>query len=483
MANIRHIVEQSKEERLRITLAMSEIVQRDGLIPPFSLEALKQKLEEISPKIGIAKELYNWALIMLNNEIWRKEFAKVDYDKRILLLPQCLRKQGTCIAKFDSIGLLCEACGNCKIDGLLNLAEDLDMLSVVSDSTSSVQALFESGKVEAVIGVSCLKSMEKSFENLLKQGVAAMAIPLLKDGCKDTDVDAKEVMEIMKLKISGKPFLNFIEIKNEVQTWFSIDRLREHIEISGDICEVEGLEYLSQAGNRWRPSLLVSVYFALTNEPIENVAKLAIAIECFHKASLILDDIEDDDDFRDGILNLHKKLGLSQAINVGDWLIGLGYDLVSSFPAKRNLVSLVAKVHRYLCQGQGQDLANYKDLSLAETLDIYAKKTSKAFGLSLSLALALSDFYEDYAEILEEFAENFGIAYQLYDDIRDLEIDENISMIYTLTKEFGAENARAKLHNLYEEYLAKAYKSLEKLNNVSLKRLLFSAMGKVFKDV
>src|SRR6185503_2935803 len=58
------------------------------------------------------------------------------------------------------------------------------------------------------------------------------------------------------------------------------------------------------------------------------VKRAALAIECFHKASLVHDDIEDDDTFRYGRETLHRQYGVGTAINIGDYLIGLGYRLV-----------------------------------------------------------------------------------------------------------------------------------------------------------
>ena len=55
-----------------------------------------------------------------------------------------------------------------------------------------------------------------------------------------------------------------------------------------------------------------------------------MAIEAFHKASLVHDDIEDDDRYRYGRETLHRQFDLGTAINVGDYLIGLGYRLVGS---------------------------------------------------------------------------------------------------------------------------------------------------------
>src|SRR4029079_4630281 len=66
----------------------------------------------------------------------------------------------------------------------------------------------------------------------------------------------------------------------------------------------------------------------LDNWPLA-VKRAALSIETFHKASLVHDDIEDDDLFRYGEQTLHRRFGMPTAINVGDYLIGLGYRLIS----------------------------------------------------------------------------------------------------------------------------------------------------------
>ena len=77
------------------------------------------------------------------------------------------------------------------------------------------------------------------------------------------------------------------------------------------------------------------VYLALTGDqcddepPIpEDLKKLAVAVECFHKASLIHDDIEDNDAERYGEPAMHTEHGMPVALNVGDFLLGEGYRLI-----------------------------------------------------------------------------------------------------------------------------------------------------------
>ena len=61
--------------------------------------------------------------ILINNEAWRDALAAVPFDRRLLLLPKCLREEEHCPAPFDEFGLLCKQCGLCSIQDLQEEAE------------------------------------------------------------------------------------------------------------------------------------------------------------------------------------------------------------------------------------------------------------------------------------------------------------------------------------------------------------------------
>ena len=67
----------------------------------------------------------------------------------------------------------------------------------------------------------------------------------------------------------------------------------------------------------------------------DDLRKVAVAVECFHKASLIHDDIEDNDAQRYGETTLHEEHGVAVALNVGDLLIGEGYRLLAAATRRR----------------------------------------------------------------------------------------------------------------------------------------------------
>src|SRR3978361_1545504 len=88
--------------------------------------------------------------------------------------------------------------------------------------------------------------------------------------------------------------------------------------------------------------------------------RIAVAVECFHKASLIHDDIEDNDDLRYGEQTVHAQHGIPVALNVGDLLLGEGYRLIaeSDAPAeaRAEMLRVAAMGHRNLSLGQGAEL-------------------------------------------------------------------------------------------------------------------------------
>ena len=121
----------------------------------------------------------------------------------------------------------------------------------------------------------------------------------------------------------------------------------------------------------------------------DSVLRTAMSIEAFHKASLVHDDIQDGDAFRYGDKTLHKKYGVPTAINVGDYLVGLGYRLVSrdrkeiGAETAADILDYLADAHQRLCEGQGAELmwrdATDKALKPIDALKVYALKTAPAF--------------------------------------------------------------------------------------------------------
>lgn len=217
--------------------------------------------------------------------------------------------------------------------------------------------------------------------------------------------------------------------------------------------ETVAYEFLARGGKQARPFMTLATYVALgpqngqklspssegeagaTPWQIPNhVRRVAISIESFHKASLVHDDIEDEDEYRYGQPTLHRRYGIASAINVGDYLIGMGYRLVSRDAAvlgpeaAADLIDILAEAHQRLCEGQGAELywrdSLDKQLHPEDALQIYALKTSPAFEAALLCGARLRGAIANYREAFRRFARHVGIAFQILNDLKDWESDE-----------------------------------------------------------
>jgi len=159
------------------------------------------------------------------------------------------------------------------------------------------------------------------------------------------------------------------------------------------------------------------------------VQRTAMSIEVFHKASLVHDDIEDNDDYRYGEPSLHKRYGIPIAINVGDYLVGMGYRLVSGCAAElggetvADLLDCLADAHQRLSEGQGAELlwreSDDKRLTVDQALRVYSLKTSPAFEVAFYSGLRLAGAVGGEVEYVRRFSSCLGVAFQILNDLQD----------------------------------------------------------------
>ncbi len=425
------------DERAAVRAVIKRYAEDEALTPPLTIEELDTHIEKLVSIRALSSGFADYAMVLLNNEVWRQTVASTPCDRRLLLLPQCLRSSTSCPAGMDEFGLLCEECGRCPIGELQVMAEELGYVVLVAEGSTVVSKLLESGKVDTVIGVSCLSALEQSFSKMISNAIPGLAIPLHFDGCIDTKVDLEQVREAIAMKSDAKTAarLDTEKLRKEVLSWFQPSAISEIFEADSTITSTISCDWLTCGGNRWRPYLLTCVYSALKecgSQPPPPVRQLSVAVECFHKASLIHDDIEDDDDLRYGKNTLHCQYGMPVALNVGDFLIGVGYRFIAdcdiSDEKKARMLSVAATHHCELTLGQGEELYGMNRLqpfSSKETLNIFRQKTSPAFGLALLLGAIAADGGEELCDILSEFSLSLGVAYQIHDDLREFLDKEN----------------------------------------------------------
>src|SRR6266850_7520415 len=433
-------VPQTPIERSHILNAIRHYVAEYNPVPPVPLEELKVHADRLVQMLGVDAVYRDYIGVLINNEMWRETLATVPYERRLLLLPKCLRVESKCPAPFDEFGLLCKQCGLCTIQDLQAEAEKLGYATLVAEGSAIVMSLIQTGKIEAIVGVSCLSVLERAFPYMEAAAIPGVAVPLLQDDCIDTTVDIDWVWEYIHLTSDDHTRrLDLSALREEVDFWFSPAALDLIMGNAEGETERIARQWLGRAGKRWRPFLTVAAFQALrgdTSAPLpEDIRKLAVAVECFHKASLIHDDIEDNDALRYGEKTLHEEHGVPVALNVGDLLIGEGYRLIASCKVsgeqKAQMVLVASQGQRQLCRGQGAELCwarKPQPLTSSQVLDIFRQKTAPAFEVALKLGAlyaspvngaSAAETIEELAETLQVYSEALGIAYQIRDDLSD----------------------------------------------------------------
>ena len=196
----------------------------------------------------------------------------------------------------------------------------------------------------------------------------------------------------------------------------------------------EGMRYsVLNGGKRLRPILLLMV-LELFNKKIDLGLPIAVAIEMIHSYSLVHDDLPalDNDEYRRGKLTTHKKFGEAEAILIGDALLTHSFSVVADetkgiTPDK--LIKIIGMISRYagingMIGGQTVDIESEKKRVSLETLKyIHENKTGKLIKLPIEIGAIISDATEEEYKAEEKYANGIGLAFQIKDDILDIEGD------------------------------------------------------------
>lgn len=181
--------------------------------------------------------------------------------------------------------------------------------------------------------------------------------------------------------------------------------------------------FLQLGGKRMRPMLSLMAC-KLTGSPMEKALPVALAVEYFHNFSLIHDDIMDAAPLRRGQATVHEKWNTNIAILSGDVLLVRAYDYLASYDAEtfQQLFKLFNRTAIEVCEGQQKDMdfEQLSDVSESEYLEMIRLKTSVLLGCALQMGGIVGGAAQKDAQLLYEFGEQLGLAFQIQDDILDL---------------------------------------------------------------
>jgi len=185
---------------------------------------------------------------------------------------------------------------------------------------------------------------------------------------------------------------------------------------------------------------------------------IATAVELLHNASLIQDDLQDRAQARRGAATVWSKYGANCAIGLTDLAISAAFRSVADVSDPRLIPGLIERVHQAIAatlRGQTEDLSG-QATGVDSAITLARRKSGPLFGLALGLPLYFADRTESL-KTANDAAEDFGVGYQIYDDIVDLADDRASgscsNMVIAMEKSLPAAAARTQARRLANKYL------------------------------
>ncbi len=233
---------------------------------------------------------------------------------------------------------------------------------------------------------------------------------------------------------------------------------------------------LFAGGKRVRPLLCIAAAEAVAGDP-EGIEDAACALELVHTYSLIHDDLPalDNDDLRRGVSTCHKVFGEAMAILAGDALLTLAFEVLSrlEIDAGRRIalvreLATAAGTAGGMIGGQVADLEGEGQAATAPLLEsIHRAKTGALLCASLRIGAIYAGAGADELEALSCYGRHIGLAFQIVDDILDVEQPSE-----TLGKTAGKDAKQAKItfpavygldrsRGMAEHELLKAHQALQ----------------------
>lgn len=465
-------------DRLRAMAADLVASWRSGGMPTGARSAagLRLQAENLCNRAGAGESHVGWTMVTIVSEHWRDKLSGGLSGRRLLLLPDCPMVAG--LTEESDGSRPPRLCGpGCVIGTLWGAAREQGwVVETTSQAVAGIGGLL-TGQYDGILGVARLEHLEKAFAMVPAFALPIAAVPFHPQSLTQLDtpaggsaacasaasqsaLDAEWVLGL--LGVAGgqiAPVADHLPLLREAAELFLPASLRGIAATAGVPEALDWMEgrpeplvstarfaadYLGRGGKFLRPFITLASFEALTAKDEDSagtgkraaeqtavraaVRAAAVAVEVFHKASLIHDDIEDADEMRYGRKSLHKEVGIPVAINTGDHLLGFGYRIMATLPevdagCRADLVAMLSEAHIRLARGQGAELwwRDTRDtpLTVCEALAIYGLKTSPAFEVALSIGVRLAGVLPSEAGAIDRYARHVGVGFQVLNDLKD----------------------------------------------------------------
>ncbi|MFM9024023.1 MAG: polyprenyl synthetase family protein, partial [Planctomycetaceae bacterium] len=428
---------------------------------------LRTAAEGLVHRAAAGPEHVGWTMVTIVSEFWRNRVAAARSGRRLLLLPDC-----PCVPATDAVGSAPVACGPaCGIATIWAAARDGGwVVESTRQAVSGIGALV-TGQYDGVLGIARLRDLEKAFAMLPAFSLPVAAVPYepapAADSCEAAlaaaAIDVDWALGLLGVG-GGEPVpegddLPLVREAAQLVTPDGLAALAGRLGAEPAVgvgasavpaadlaprapAAALGGGFTTRGGKFLRPFVTLAAFDAVVAdaaEPVgaprcdaglvrESAKAAALAIEVFHKASLVHDDIEDDDRVRYGRPALHVECGVPSAINAGDYLLGVGYRIIAGLPGVdaatvRDVMAILASAHVRLARGQGAELwwrdAAGSRLAVAEALEMYGLKTSPAFEAAVAIGIRMAGVDPAAAGSIDRYALHVGTGFQVLNDLKD----------------------------------------------------------------
>ncbi|MEF2278196.1 polyprenyl synthetase family protein [Deinococcus sp. YIM 134068] len=207
-------------------------------------------------------------------------------------------------------------------------------------------------------------------------------------------------------------------------------RLREVLRSRVEFIELIGEDLVMAGGKRARPTVTYLAAQALgvdgEHAAWRDVTDLAACVELLHSASLLHDDLIDDADTRRGQQAAFRRFGNVVSVMSGDFMLSRLLVLLAGLPGGAALIRAFGETASLVCEGEVLQfqVAAYADYTLANYLDVIHGKTAALVELAASSPALLLGAPEAHRAALATFGREYGLAFQMRDDLLDLAGDE-----------------------------------------------------------
>ena len=173
-------------------------------------------------------------------------------------------------------------------------------------------------------------------------------------------------------------------------------------------------------GKRLRPRVLLLSFEAAGGDDPSRAAPVAAAMELIHTASLVHDDINDHSEMRRGRVTINARWGNTLALLTGDFIFLKVLNLVAGFDA--DVIRVLSQACIALVEGETLQAATQSEDQLTEEayLEVVGRKTASLFSACAELGGIVAGGSPGARTALRNYGYNFGVAFQLRDDVLDL---------------------------------------------------------------